>query len=324
MKTYRLTLTAATAFGTPLLGETLFGSLCWAVFRLFGTERLKALLAGYCEGRPFAVLSDAFPAGYVPLPALPSSFWTSGVGDNRKYLKKKAWLAVENLTRTPDTWQVEALTEAELATVVLKDGTGDSSKALKVSSVTVHNTINRSTLTTGEGMFAPYQQTQTRFHPSVKLQVYAVVDETRFSADELHKAMSFIGLSGFGRDASAGLGKFEVLGAPQALPPQPASHSRLTLASVSLAGMSGVVAEKTFYRIKTHFGRHGAELALSGAPFKKPVVLAQRGAVVTFENPTEASFIGQGITGISTVNPEAVHQGYSPVLALADLTKDIS
>lgn len=322
MKTYRLTLTAATAFGTPLLGETLFGSLCWAVVRLYGAERLKALLAGYCEGRPFAVISDAFPEGYVPLPALPSSFWSSA-GDNRKYLKKKAWLAVENLACAPDNWQTKALTEAELAAVVLKDSTGDAGKALKVSNVTVHNTINRSTLTTGEGMFAPYQQTQTCFHPAMKLSVYAVVDETRFSAEELLEAMSFIGLSGFGRDASAGLGKFEVLGVPEALPKQPASRSRLVLASVSLAGMTGVVAEKTFYRIKTHFGRHGAELALSGAPFKKPVVMAQRGAVVTFERPTEASFVGQGITGISTVNPEAVHQGYSPVLAMADLTRDI-
>lgn len=119
------------------------------------------------------------------------------------------------------------------------------------------------------------------------------------------------------------LGKFEVFGVPEALPKQPASRSRLVLASVSLAGMTGVVAEKTFYRIKTHFGRHGAELALSGALFKKPVVMAQRGAVVTFEQPTEASYVGQGLTGISTVNRETVHQGYSPVLAMTDLTRDI-
>lgn len=320
MKSYRLTISAATALGTPLLGETLFGSLCWAVVRLFGVERLKELLIGYGEGKPFAVVSDAFPEGYVPLPALPSISWATRAGDDRKYLKKKAWLAVKELLTTPENWQAKALTEAELAATLSLSAAGGNI-TLKTHTVRVHNTINRSTLTTGEGMFAPYQQTQMRFHPLMQLAIYVLVDETRFSESELQQAMTFIGLSGFGRDASAGLGKFEVIGAPQEMSLQPASRSRLALASVSLGGITGIVAEKTFYRIKTHFGRHGAELALSGAPFKKPVVLAQAGAVMTFDVPQNASFVGQGITGISSVKPETVHQGYCPVLALADLAE---
>ena len=256
------------------------------------------------------------------MPALPSIFWASRAGDDRKYLKNKVWLPVQELLTAPETWQAKALTEAELATTLSASSVGGKT-TLKTSTVRVHNTINRSTLTTGEGMFAPYQQTQTRFHPLMRLAIYAVVDETRFSEDELQQAMTFIGLSGFGRDASAGLGKFEVIGAPQEMPLQPASRSRLALASVSLGGMTDIVAEKTFYRIKTHFGRHGAELALSGAPFKKPVVLAQAGAVMTFAAPQTASFVGKGITGISSVKPETVHQGYCPVLALADLAEEV-
>ena len=321
MKTYRLTISTATAMGTPLLGETLFGALCWAVVRLFGVERLKELLRGYGEGKPFVVVSDAFPKGYVPLPVLPSIFWATRAGDDRKYLKKKAWLAVKELLTAPEIWQAKALTEAELAATLAPLSSGGNS-TLKTSNVRVHNTINRSTLTTGEGMFAPYQQTQLCFHPLMQLAIYVAMDETRFSEDELQQAMTFIGLSGFGRDASAGLGKFEVHGTPEKLSSQPASRSRLALASVSLGGLPGIVTEKTFYRIKTHFGRHGAELALSGAPFKKPVVLAQAGAVMTFVAPQTACFVGRGITGISSVTPETVHQGYCPVLALADLAEE--
>ena len=226
MKTYRLTISAATALGTPLLGETLFGSLCWAIVRLFGDERLKELLRGYGEGKPFAVVSDAFPEGYVPLPVLPSIFWASRAGDDRKYLKKKVWLPVKELLTASETWQAKALTDAELAATLSTPSVGGKAM-LKTSTVRVHNTINRSTLTTGEGMFAPYQQTQMRFHPLIQLAIYVVVDETRFSESELQQAMTFIGLSGFGRDASAGLGKFEVIGAPQEMQLQPASRSRL-------------------------------------------------------------------------------------------------
>ena len=54
MTVLRLTLRPATPFGTPLVGETLFGQLCWAMLRLGGRERLEALLEGYLDGRPYA------------------------------------------------------------------------------------------------------------------------------------------------------------------------------------------------------------------------------------------------------------------------------
>lgn len=68
MQMIRVTLKPVTPFGTPLLGEIFFGQLCWAVHRLYGEDRLVALLDGYADGRPFAVLSDAMPEGFVPLP----------------------------------------------------------------------------------------------------------------------------------------------------------------------------------------------------------------------------------------------------------------
>lgn len=61
MTALRFTIRPKAPFGSPLLGETLFGQLCWAILRLYGKERLEALLDGYCEGRPFAVVRrDAF------------------------------------------------------------------------------------------------------------------------------------------------------------------------------------------------------------------------------------------------------------------------
>ena len=75
MDALRLTLTPQTAFGTPLVGDTLFGHLCWGIAEAYGEARLRALLDGYCDGNPCLIASDAFPAGHLPLPTLPSAYW---------------------------------------------------------------------------------------------------------------------------------------------------------------------------------------------------------------------------------------------------------
>ena len=68
MDNYQVTLQPRSAFGTPLAGDTLFGQLCWAIRERFGEARLTSLLEGYTEANPFLVVSDAFPAGWVPRP----------------------------------------------------------------------------------------------------------------------------------------------------------------------------------------------------------------------------------------------------------------
>jgi CRISPR-associated protein Csm4 len=72
----------------------------------------------------------------------------------------------------------------------------------------------------------------------------------------------------------------------------------------------------------TRFGRHGGVAALGGAggPFKRPLMLARTGAVVTCRTPSSALFQGCGLGGseqpLSGVIPGTVHQGYAPVIAL--------
>ena len=315
MKTYRLTVSTLTSFGTPILGETLFGELCWAVAHEDGTERLAELLQGYTEGLPFMVISDAFPTGYVPLPTLPMSVWPVKSDENPKYLKKKAWLRVGEINCNPALWRDKACTEAELVRSV--DAKGNHS-SFWLNEVVTRNTINRAEGITGEGAFAPYLQKQIHFHPSLKWDIYAVIDETRYTKEELLRAMTSVGVFGYGRNASVGLGKFEVTAMDECFTAINYCNC-MTLASSAFEGVQGILKDRTFYRVKTHFGRHGAELSISGTPFKKPVLLAQSGAVVTFDSPRTDLFIGRGVTGISRANKYTVHQGYSPVLALPEI-----
>lgn len=317
MKTYRMRLVPKTAFGTPFLGETLFGCLCWALRRKSGNERLSQLLTGYTEGRPFAVVSDAFPTGFVPLPALPDVYWAASPDDDRKYLKKKTWVRTDALNTPVSLWRNCAMTDAEIARN-LSDKCPDEGAGLIAKIIAVHNTINRQTLTTGTGPFAPYEQQQIWFNPALTLDVYVVIDEDRISLEEIVSALADVGTLGFGRDASVGLGKFELTGTPTEMRVREPSTSCMALSSVVLSGLTEIVSEKTFYRVKTHFGRHGSELVVRGQPFKKPILLAQSGAVITFKNLSSELFVGKGLDGLSTVLPETVHQGYAPVLSLPE------
>lgn len=296
-----------TAFGTPLAGDTLFGQLCWTVRHQLGNERLQELLAGYTEGRPFAVVSDAMPAGHVPLPALPSHVWEASEGADRKALKKRRWLAVEHLAQPLGKWQSLARSDADVA--------------LLIERAQPHNTISRATGTTGTGVFAPYSMTQRWHRPGVCLNLYIALDEARLTEAELTAALTYIGETGFGRDASIGLGKFAL---DAAVPVQwhmpQAANSWLTLAACAPQGQ-GFCPVRSHWQVMTRFGRHGDAAVHGGNPFKKPLLLARAGAVLRPENmDTRQCVIGQGIGGeqqpISTVMAQTVHQGYAPVIPI--------
>ena len=88
----------------------------------------------------------------------------------------------------------------------------------------------------------------------------------------------------------------------------------MTLAPCCPQGQ-GFDREHSYYQTLTRFGRHGNIQATAGNPYKKPVLMAQTGAVFSGERH-DRPWIGQGIGGISASQPEAVHQGYAPVIAL--------
>ena len=73
-----------------------------------------------------------------------------------------------------------------------------------------HNSINRLTGTTGRGDFAPYTLMQRWHAPEVALCCRVVFDPERIEAAEIRQLFEDIGATGFGRDASIGLGKFAV------------------------------------------------------------------------------------------------------------------
>ncbi|MGZ8094753.1 MAG: type III-A CRISPR-associated RAMP protein Csm4 [Methylosarcina sp.] len=327
MQTYCMTFTPLSAFATPLKGDTLFGQLCWAIRNRFGEKRLTELLQGYSEKRPFAVVSDAFPEGYWPLPKLPGSFYRLLESEDRKAVKKRIWLPKESFDAPLAEWLQQSVTSTFIASIIAAElektkGVGarptSRLKALSEKHPQPHNTINRQTNTTGENGFAPYRIEQEWFIPDLRWTIYLLSDE-RLSAQEFLQCLQDIGNIGFGRDSSTGLGKFKIEAfTSHELPAQQNANACLTLAPCAPQGQ-GFNPQNSYYQLFTRFGRHG-DIAVhqGGKPFKNPVLLAQTAAVFGVEPPV-AGFIGQGIGGngeLSKTLRATVQQGYAPVIGI--------
>jgi CRISPR-associated protein Csm4 len=319
MESYTLTITLQSAFGTPLLGDTLFGQLCWAVRNRLGEDRLNKLLTGYTGGKPFAVISDAFPIGFIPLPKLPGAFYQMVDGADRKAVKKRAWLPVAALVKPLTEWLNCAVTSSQIAMTYPGDAQNKKYPRLSEKHPRAHNSINSLTGTTGEDGFAPYSMEQEWFIPGLQWTIYLLLDTDRLSLDDCRQCLTDIGAFGFGKDASIGLGKFTIESFhAEGLPAQANANACLTLAPCAPQGL-GFEQSRSFYQLFTRFGRHG-DIAVhqQGKPFKNPLLLTKAGAIFGVQPPI-SGFIGQGIGDngrLSKTLPETVQQGYSPIIPI--------
>lgn len=302
MQTLTLTLRPLSAFVPLPLGDTLFGQVCWLLRDGMGEGKLTELLNGYTTGKPFVVVSDALPHGYVPRPNVPLYFFQPIDDADRKAVKKQAWLPLDALNKPFADW---------LSVCEAKDFIEEHLQQ--------HNSISRLTGTTGDG-FAPYALDQHWYKSDTLLDVHIVFDESQLTAEILKQLFEQMGNVGFGRDASIGLGKFEVAKVEsKALPAAQNANAVLTLAPSVPQGLD-FEATNSYYQLFTRFGRHGGQAVQAGKPFKTPVLLAKTGAVFSSTQfNAETKFVGQGLGGngqLSKQIPETVQQGYAPVIPI--------
>lgn len=286
------------AFGTPMKGDTLFGQLCWMLRYRHGEPALAGWLEGYTHGRPFLVSSDAFPLGLLPRPEVPVTGLSAG---ERKRDKARRFLPISALAKP------------------LAEASADATEAPAGWTETLqpHNSISRATGTTGPG-FDPFQMPRRWPDAELRLDLHLVHDPERLPLEILRRALEDVAAWGFGRDASIGLGRFQLEDLSTGQPAGSASSDAwLTLAPAAPQGGAWNTG-RCFYRSFTRFGRHGGDGALGRNPFKAPILLADSGALLTpsaFE--PAALFTGRGLGGdgrISSSIPATVHQGYAPVI----------
>lgn len=334
MKLYEIIIKPESGFGTPLKGDTIFGHFCWQAF--YNPELLNGGLekwiAQYGE-RPFAVFSSAYPkikkGGQfhyaVKRPHYPlNRLFKSTEKNRRKAMEqkkdnmKKKWLIVpENLkiSLSADNF----ISDEEVLTIAFQELSAQARKAMRKKTgrifmkkfIQPHNTINRATMTTGDGMFAPFSETSDFYYPETELAVFILVDKNATDINRIAAALERIGQVGFGRNASTGSGRFSL-----------GECEEKTLPSGDKAdacyGLSPAIPEKGLYKDCwftpfIRFGRHGDVLAVSKNPFKNPVIMADEGAVFVPADRSVFSrpYLGCAAFNVSKVLPGAVTQGYT-------------
>ena len=292
MKLYKVTIHPTSSFMTSLKGDTLFGQFCWAVFYACEKNKLKGLLETYKEGKPFVIVSDAFPVGYLPKPKMPMRLLKELKSDKKKN-RKKLWLTKEEL--------LEGNYE--------KARTNRDINNQDHFSVTIHNALNYKTFQTEQG-FDPYGLKGMNL---ASKEIYFLVDESQLTEKEFNLSLMLFSNMGYGKKASIGKGRFEIekveeksfIGR---------SNAFMTLSPFSPQGLE---AKEIFYEPFTRFGKFGASRATKNA-FKKPLLLADVASVVIFEQEQACTYVGRPIEGLSTL-PEyddTVHQGYSIVVPI--------
>jgi CRISPR-associated protein Csm4 len=95
MNLYRLRLNIHSSWLTPWQADTMSGLLCWTLARTEGADVLRReILDPAARGSPPFVLSDAFPAGLLPVPAVLRAMpWPE---EQRKRVKRARWLLAED------------------------------------------------------------------------------------------------------------------------------------------------------------------------------------------------------------------------------------
>ncbi len=339
MKLYEILLKPTAGLGTPIKGDTLFGHFCWQAAHdpnllEGGLERWVTLYGQ----RPFAVFSTAFPCFLnngqkkyaLKKPDLPPDLWVRDLPEDkiewlkkRKEFKKKKWILIDKVSEL-DLSSVTVSGEEELASLAFEYLSDETKRLLQKTRQKhylsmmnqPHNTINRLTQTTGPAPFAPYVREVSWFFPGALLAVFVMIDQGATDIERIRKGLSTIGQWGYGRDASIGMGKFEIMDCTEL--PLPESREANAVYTMGPSAPRQGVFRRMYFTPFVRFGKHGDRLASARNPFKNPVLMADEGAVFFPENQDffQNPYLGQAVNDVSKTMKETITQGYSIYLPL--------
>ncbi len=297
MRVYIAKFKVLSSLITPLQSDTIWGYIAWACFHIWGEKREKDFIKEHENGNP-TLVSNAFPDGFIPVPAIPAKSKSGDTREDFKKVKKKNYIKIENFNKIKDNLTWETLFE------VLKSEIYEDEKSKAKTTAVLRNKIDRfSFTTTGTGeLFA----TKETFIPDYKM--WFAIKTNYFNRAELKQILRYIELNGFGADASVGRGKFKFIELNKfELPESSDGNAFVTLSNFIPEDSEWSNFEDASYKIFTKYPKVGGHFALY-QPFKKPIVFFEAGSV--FKVGKFKNFYGKLIHNIHT-NPEIVQYAYA-------------
>ena len=277
MKLIKVKITPHSSFVTFPKGDTIFGHFAYHTFK-----KDKSIFANYVIDKPKIIFSDILPADYLYKPTLPLNSF--GVEESaKKEFRKKAWLKIKNL----------------------QEGKLHLARACSFykTNIRTRNSLNRITFTTGGEGFDPFSLEEITFlHQPV---IYILFDEDSFTQKEILDRLNLIGKVGFGKKGSIGKGHFKAqIDSSFRGFNEVESDYYMTLSPTILNKQPYI--KEAYYNTFNRFGKYHS----SQTPFKKPILMADSGAVVKLD--TKRDYIGRGLE--NGINRQSLVQGYSIVV----------
>ncbi len=298
MKWYKITLRLRSALVTPLMGDTLFGHICWGIRYHKGEKYLIDFLTGFAS-HPNIIISNGFPSGFLPRPLLLPAKFKPDLSikeyETLKIYKKVRYLPVE--------WFFEPdfiFSEVSLLQMLIK---GDLKQLSPLRVERMHNSINRLSGTVLSDQ-SPFPVNEIWYDKNQLMDVYALAE---MDANEL-KILFEQGLeNGYGADASTGKGWIEVK-AVELESRFPGNGNRAMALGAFVP--DGQNPSELRSEVFTKFGKLGGIYAHENNPFKKPLIMYAEGATM---KPDNKNYCGTLVKGIHSL-PHIVHHAFAPLI----------
>jgi CRISPR-associated protein Csm4 len=295
MQLYRSTLRLRSASASAWRADTLFGHLCWSLVRREGADFLSELfLPEYRAGQVPVLLSDGFPSGYLPRPR--ASGWRSA-GDRvpkpervAGYREVKDFLKVRWLT-------LEQFDQARKGELV-SPGPQPKGYDRVVSKNQIDRLMNTAGGTGGHlydfaEICLPAVDVFWRIGPGYEVLV------RDFLAD--------LEQTGYGKRKSAGYGQIESwsLDPFAGFGDVPQANGFVTLSNFVPQGSDPTDG---FWMTTVKYGKLGEEGAVSGHPFKRPLIQLESGSCF-YDTPVR-DWYGRLVTEVAA-DPQVVQYAYA-------------
>ena len=296
---YRGVLSPQGPFRSTLHSDTFFGAFCWSYLRRHGRDALEQLLRQCREEGPRLIFSNAFPAGYLPLPLGvydPGNDFErlSHKGERRAAYRRGKALKSARYVRTEAFFSIQAGNWSGFTSQLGGENT--------VSASQMHNMVLRDQQTADEdsdGLIGGLFSAQLRF-PDPRLSqaergfdLYVLTDLPK---DEVAATLALAAQLGIGGDKSSGCGVFTLDSLEQADPRL--SHCPGADGFVALSNFIPAAGDPTQgrYHVLAKYAALDRELA-GEAPFKRPLLFLRCGSV--FSDPAPRAWYGRCLTGVA-------------------------